>query len=258
MSIEANLKKIVTIDTTIKLNPRLHTIFRLDGVNFSRYLKQLELNKPYDVRLTNSIMETGIECFNTFAFSLCYVGYDEIIYYLKPVTKEEEDNGIEYDFSGRIQKMVSMLAGKVSVIFYAKLIKYFSYENLLKDFPYWECKVLQFNNFNEISETLHNRMGSTLKNSRTLFINNYLQGTDLSSKDAIKKIQIEKQIDFNNDVSDNNKFGCIITYILTEFEKNIKFENNEEFKLIKFIKKFPICQNLNQSDILNIKYESLL
>ena len=39
MSIEANLKKIVTIDTTAKLNSRMHTIFKLDCPNYDKILK---------------------------------------------------------------------------------------------------------------------------------------------------------------------------------------------------------------------------
>jgi tRNA(His) 5'-end guanylyltransferase len=257
MSIEANLKKIVTVDTTAKLNPRLHTIFRLDGTNFSRYFKKLELFKPYDDRLTNSMMETGIECFNTFTFSLCYVGYGEITYYLKPVSKEEEDNGFEYDFSGRIQKMVSMLSGKASAILYSKFIKYFGQENLPGFFPYWECKVSQTNHFDEVIENLNERIVSTLKNARNLFVNFYLPSTELSSKEAIKKIQAEKQIDWNFEVSDNNKVGCIITYILTEFEIPVESLDGQT-RQIKFIKKTPICQNFNPLDVTNIKLESLL
>lgn len=257
MSIEANLKKIVTVDTTAKLNPRLHTIFKLEGANFSRYLKELKLSKPFDDRLTNSMIETGIECFNTCTFSLCYVGYDEITYYLKPVTKEEEDHGFEYDYGGRIQKMVSMLAGKVSVCFYSKLFKYFQSENLPNGFPYWECKISQHNHFDEVVENLNVQIVSTLKNARALFVSYHLPQTELSSKDAIKKIQAEKQIDFNFEVSDNNKVGCIITYILEEFEKPVEFPDGQS-RPIKFIKKSPVCQNFNPLDVANIKAESLL
>jgi tRNA(His) 5'-end guanylyltransferase len=257
MSIEANLKKLVTVDTTAKLNPRSHTIFRLDGVNFSRYFKELNLSKPYDDRITNSMIETGIECFNTCTFSLCYVGYGEITYYLKPVTKEEEDNGFEYDYGGRIQKMVSVLASKASTIFYSKLIKYFGLESLPKFYPYWECKITQTHVFDEVIENLNERIVSTLKNSRSLFVSTHLPGTELSSKDALKKILADKQIDFNFEVSDNNKVGCVITYMLTEFEIPIDFPDGQT-KSIKFIKKTPICQNLNPLDVANIKQESLL
>jgi tRNA(His) 5'-end guanylyltransferase len=256
MSIEANLKKIVTVDTTAKLNPRSHTIFRLEGSNFSRYFKDLGLSKPYDDRLTNAMVETGIECFNTFAFSLCYVGYDEITYYLKPVTKEEEDNGFEFDFAGRIQKMVSMLASKVSVCFYLKLLKYWGSELLPGYLPYWECKITQTNLFDDVIENLNERIVSTLKNSRALFVSAHLPGTDLSSKEAIKKIQAEKQIDFNLEVTDTNKVGSVITCMLTEFELPVNFSG--EIKQIKFIKKTPICQNMNPLDVVNIKMESLL
>lgn len=256
MSIEANLKKIVTVDTTAKLNPRFHTLFKLEISNFARFNKKFNLAKPYDDRLTNSMIETAIDCFNTFTFCLCYVGYNEIIYYLKPVTKEEDDNGFEYDFSGRIQKMVSMLAGKASAIFNSKLIKYGDLENPPKYFPYWECKTWQVNQFNEVIEHLNERMVSTLKNSRNLFVNTYLSGGELSSKDAIKKILADKQIDFNISVSDSNRVGTIITYILTEFEKDIEISG--ELKLIKFIRKTPVCQNMNPIDVINIKYESLL
>jgi tRNA(His) 5'-end guanylyltransferase len=256
MSIEANLKKIVTVDTTAKLNPRSHTIFRLDGVNLSRYFKDLNLSKPYDDRLSNAMCETGIECFNTLAFSLCYVGYDEITYYLKPVTKEEEDNGFEYDYGGRIQKMVSMLAGKVSTIFYSKILKYWDQEQLPKYLPYWECKITQVARFDEVIENLNERIVSTLKNSRALFVSTHLPGTELSAKEAIKKIQLEKQIDFNYEVSGNNRVGCIITYMLSEYELPVDWSG--EIKQIKFIKKTPVCQNLNPLDVANIKPESLL
>ncbi len=256
MSIEANLKKIVTVDTTAKLNPRSHTIFRLDGVNFSRYFKELDLTKPYDDRFTNAMIETGIECFNTLAFSLCYVGYDEITYYLKPVTKEEEDNGFEYDYGGRIQKMVSMLAGKASTIFYSKILKYWNQEQLPKYFPYWECKVTQYTQFDEVIENLNERIVSTLKNSRGLFVSTHLPGTELSSKEAIKKIQLEKQIDFNFEVSGNNKVGCIITYMLSEYELPVDWF--DEIKPVRFIKKTPVCQNMEPLDVVNIKQESLL
>jgi tRNA(His) 5'-end guanylyltransferase len=256
MSIEANLKKIVTVDTTAKLNPRLHTLFKLEISNFSRFNKHFILDKPYDERLTKSIIETAIDCFNTFTFCLCYVGYNEITYYLKPISKEEFDNGFEYDFSGRIEKMVSMLAGKVSAIFNSKLIKYFGQETLTKYCPYWECKTWQVNNFNEMIENLNESIVSTLKNSRNLFVNEYLPDTELSSKEAIKKILTDKQIDFNTQVSDPNRVGTIITYILTEFEKDVEFLGNN--KLIKFIRKTPVCQNMNPLDVVNIKYESLL
>ena len=82
MSIETNLKKIVTIDNTAKLNPRLHTIFKLEFVNSIKYNRILELDKPYDEKIINTIIETGIGCINVFSFSLCYVGFNEIIYYL--------------------------------------------------------------------------------------------------------------------------------------------------------------------------------
>jgi tRNA(His) 5'-end guanylyltransferase len=256
MSIKEDLKKIVTVDTTSKLNPKYHTIFRLDVFNLHKCLKVLNLSKPYDDRLTNSMIETCIECLNIFSFSLGYVGYGEITYYLKPMTKEEENNGIEYDFSGRIQKMVSMLAGKISVCFYSKLQKYFGHEYLPIYLPYWNCKVSQVNLFDDVIENLSERIIYTLKNSKSLFVNAHLLDTKLSNKEAIKKIQADKQINFNFDVSDNNKVGCVITYILSEFELPVNFSG--ETKTIKFIKKSPVCQNLNPHEVNNIKLESLI
>jgi len=256
MSIETNLKKIVTIDSTAKINSRLHTVFKLDFINSKKYIKILELNKPFDNKLINTVIETGIECINTFTFSLCYIGFNEIIYYLKPISKDEENNGIEHEYNGRIQKMISILTSKLSATFYSKIIKYFQTENITNIIPYWECKIIQFNNFNEVIEYINERTVYTLKNSKTLFINHHLPDSQLSSKEAIKKIQSEKQINFNDDISDNIKVGCIITYILTEFDKDIEFDN--EIKTIKFIRKTPICQNFNPLDIINIKFESLL
>ena len=256
MSIEANLKKIVTTDTTSKLNQRHHTIFKLEGVNIKKILKKINLNKPFDDNYINTMIDTAIDCFNTFTFSLCYVSCDEIIYYLKPITKDEEDNGFEYDYSGRIQKMVSMLAGKASISFLNNLNKHFTLNNDSLYNPFFECKVWQVNSFHEVIEYINTQILYTLKNSKNLFINYYLPDNELSLKDANKKILIDKQIDFNKDINDNNKIGCIIIYNLFEFSKQI--EINGEIKEIKFIKKIPHCTNIQPSNIINIKYEKLL
>lgn len=255
MSIEANLKKIVTIDTTAKLNPKNHTLFKLELFNLPKILNCINLSKPYDVNFNNTMIETGIECFNTFGFSLCYVGTHTICYFLKHITKEEENNGIECDFSGKIQKMISIISGKISVIFNGKLRKYFPNENLTNCYPYFECKLSEHVNFDEVVENLNECILQTYKNSKKLFIDYYLPGTDLSSKEAIKKILSDKQIDFN-DVTPTNKFGSIIIFVLSDFTKDIKIQ--DQVKSIKFIKKIPVTQNFTPNDIINIKLESLV
>lgn len=51
------------------------------------------------------------------------MGSDEITYVLRPLTEEQLEKKGTLPFSGRVEKMVSLLAGRVSTTFFVELTK---------------------------------------------------------------------------------------------------------------------------------------
>lgn len=153
---ESNLKKIVSCES--KLNPKLHTIFRLNSPNILKISKKnLENNsKFYDI-----IKNTAINSLNVFNFSLGYVGYNEIIFYLKPISKEDDKNGSELIYNGRIQKMTSHLTSIISINYYKNFIGTINnYDNEM--LPFFDCKVWQVGKWSEVLDYINER--STINN----------------------------------------------------------------------------------------------
>jgi len=98
---------------------------------------------PFDENFTQAMRNTAIECFNYYQFVVGFVGSDEISYVLPPMSCEQLAKGGTLEFSGRVEKMVSLLAGKVSVAFFMELTKLEGIEKT-KDFsPHFDCRVFQ-------------------------------------------------------------------------------------------------------------------
>lgn len=236
-----------------KLDPMLHTVFRLDGHGFSHLVKSLKLDKPFDDRFTESMKHTLITCINTFNFSLGFVGSDEISYYLKPLTPEQLKKESTLPFSGRIQKMISLLAGKVSVVFCTEMAKLYGPE-VVEYLPHFDCRVFQFKTFEQVLENLSERVVFTLKNARLMLGQQYYsqkQLLNLPSNVVASKLKDEKGIDFNECVKPDNRVGNILLFETKDCEKEIEFKTGEK-KLIKYQRNYPVLHNMSPKDVLGI------
>lgn len=78
---------------------------------------------PFDVNFTAAMKATTEQCFTYYNFFVGFVGSDEITFAMRPITAAQLAKGSVLEFNGRIQKMVSLLAGRVSVTFYTELTK---------------------------------------------------------------------------------------------------------------------------------------
>lgn len=249
---------MIKIDNTteiymeLQLDPTMHTVFRLDGHGFSRLVKVLELKKPFDDRFTESMKSTLVSCISTFNFTLGFTGSDEITYYLEP-----QSSGLP--FSGRAQKMVSLLAGKVSVTFYAEMSKRYG-PDMLHHLPHFDCRVFQFHTFGEVLENISERVVFTLKNARLMLVQQYYsqkQLTGIPSRMAIEMLQKEKDIDFNVVISPDNRVGNVLIYETRECEKEIELSSGEK-RMIRYQRRIPVLLNMSPTEVLGIESAKML
>ncbi|MHA2022917.1 MAG: tRNA(His) guanylyltransferase Thg1 family protein, partial [Candidatus Thorarchaeota archaeon] len=96
--------------TSQKLIPQLPVIARLDGRSFSKYT--IGFNRPYDERMSQSMIETAKHLVDKFDANVGYVQSDEIT--LGWYNNEPKAQSI---FNGKVFKLLSLLAAEASVKF---------------------------------------------------------------------------------------------------------------------------------------------
>ncbi|KAJ3297253.1 hypothetical protein HK104_000679 [Borealophlyctis nickersoniae] len=89
-------------------------IIRLDGVSFSKLTSRLQ--KPFDDRLTQSMIATTKDLVSKFNAYLGYTQSDEISLVFPAAMPKDEDPPVvrTHPYSGRIQKLASVTAGYAS------------------------------------------------------------------------------------------------------------------------------------------------
>lgn len=115
------MKEFEKIEAGRKASVEHPLVARLDGRGFSKFTKSLK--KPYDIRLTELMIDTTkylVE--QTHAF-LGYTQSDEIsLYFPVPKIDDTEEYG-EYMFNGKFQKLTSTLAAMATAYFVSELPK---------------------------------------------------------------------------------------------------------------------------------------
>ena len=138
------------------------------------------MDLPFDKNFTEAMKRTAEECISYYSFSLGFVGSDELTYVLKPLTTEQIKNNGNLPFNGRVEKMVSLLAGKVSTTFFIELTKLCGFEKT-KDFaPHFDCRVFQVKTLAEVLENIADRVTYTLKNSRMMLAQTHFSQKELN------------------------------------------------------------------------------
>ncbi len=258
MSIEHNLKKVVNLENSShnKLSPKLHTLIRLDGHNFSKMIKKIKLNKPFDNNFTEIMKSTAIESMDYLNCSMCYVGSDEITYWIKALTKEQIEKGLELPFSGRIQKITSLLSGKISTTFTLKLGKTIGWDKLEGVEPHFDCRVWQVQSWEQVLDNFKERMGYVTLNAKIMWAQNFISNKDLNSlsaDDAIKKILNEKSINYNELVDKANSLGTLIYLENEKKEKSIDIIG--DIGSVTFTRKVKKTVNYTSDDLNKLKFD---
>ncbi len=260
MSIEYNLKKIVNLENNSlnKLDPKQHTLIRLDGHHFSKMVKKIALTKPFDDNFTEAMKLTASQCMDLLNCSICFVGSDEITYWIKPLTKEQLDKGSELPFSGRIQKIVSLMAGQVSTSFAINLGKLIGWDKIIYSVPYFDCRVWQVDTVEQVKENIKERITFTVKNARMMWAQNHLSHKELqgiSSKVAVQKVLETKFLDYYQLVSSSNRVGTLIYWIIEDKQKEIELnDESTDVCSVSFTRRVKHMINLGPDEILKFDF----
>jgi tRNA(His) 5'-end guanylyltransferase len=109
---------------------------------------------PFDAHFTAAMKATAEHCFPYFNFFIGFVGSDEITFGMRPLSALQVGKGGVLEFNGRIQKMVSLLAAKVSVTFVMELARLEGFEKTSLHSPHFDCRAFQVKSFREVAENI--------------------------------------------------------------------------------------------------------
>ncbi len=226
------------------------TIFRLDGHEFSKLTSKFK--KPFDDGFTRAMKQTALKAFEYYKFSLGFVGSDEITFCIFPKeTKNGDPSDIE--FSGRLEKMTTLLAGFVSVVFYKEFSKEYPMENLT---PHFDCRVYQVPCIKDALDNISERITYTLKNSRMMFAQSHFSANKLhklSSNKAIELVLDEKAIDYYQVASTDNRIGSVILTKRIDCDKEVMIDGVA--KIFRFKRNSVQFVNLSSTKVLDLTFE---
>jgi tRNA(His) 5'-end guanylyltransferase len=129
------LKEYEMVEAGRRCMKGLPIVARLDGRAFSSFTKGLA--RPYDIRMSAAMVETTKYLVATTGALIGYCQSDEIslLYFV------EADGVEDYAFSGRFQKLTSILASTASVMFYSEVIK--NIPEKADKLPVFDCRIMQ-------------------------------------------------------------------------------------------------------------------
>jgi tRNA(His) guanylyltransferase len=223
------------------------TIFRLDGHGFSKFTSNF--TKPFDDGFTEAMKQSAKTAFEYYKFSIGFTGSDEITFCIFPhISKTGEISDIE--FNGRIQKMTTLLAGFVSVAFYKEFSKFYPMNSFT---PHFDCRVYQVDSIKDALLNISSRVTYTLKNSRMMFAQSHFSAKKLhklSSRQAIELVKIEKNIDYYQVISGDNRVGCVIYSEKIPYVKELVIKG--EIRQIEYTRNIPQLMNLSSGEVLDL------
>lgn len=158
-------------------------VLRLDGRNFHSLSKKLNLNKPYDDKFIDSMVNVSKDIFKEFSPLFIYTFSDEINILLS-----------EVPFSGRIEKLNSVFPSLAA----SSLMKYMNslFEIVIDEIISFDSRIIPLSNNNDIVSYFKWRQDESWRNC----INSYGYWTlreDFSAKIATNKLKNLKSSDIH-------------------------------------------------------------
>lgn len=189
------MKGYEKIETGRSFIPLLPIYARLDGRAFSTFTKGLE--RPYDQRITTIMQETTKYLINETHAIVGYTQSDEI-----NLLWEQDSFETKIFFDGKIQKMVSILAGMASAKFVISCFE--NGEDLrmraIKYKPTFDCRVFQLPNRTEATNALLWREKDATKNAINMAARVYYSQEELQNKTSseMQEMLFRKGVNFND------------------------------------------------------------
>ena len=223
------MKKYELTEAGRHLLPLLPVVARLDGKGFSGFTRHLA--RPYDVRLSNLMVETTTYLVQETAAVCGYTQSDEIT-----LAWYSPDYASQIYFDGRIQKMVSILAAKCSVHF-NRLLPKFIPEKAEQE-PVFDCRVWNLPTLEEAANAFLWREFDATKNSISMAAQEFYSHAQLQEKSSSEKQELLWQKGVNwNDYPDFFKRGSYIQR--RQVESQLSAEDLEKLPPLHNARKNP-------------------
>lgn len=176
------------------LMPGLPVVARLDGRNFSTLTRGLD--KPFDARFVEAMDEVAKDLMVEFQPAVAYVQSDEITMAWRPVDPE---SGEEMIFGGRVQKLVSLLAGRASSKFSLEMVSRLPEKARSGAVPSMDCRVWQFPSPRLAAACFVWREADASKNSVSMLASSHFGHKQLegASSKLRKEMLLEKGVDWS-------------------------------------------------------------
>ncbi len=237
-----------------KIDPSSHIIVRVDGHKFSSFSKGFK--KPFDFILSEAMRLTSMDMLEEFNAVTAYVQSDEITLIIPSLMTTDKHKGANkpgwtHGYSGRIQKMSSLIAGFTTMKFNKHLDKLINSntcddslsikeKNEIREYTrliihqkvgnaWFDCRIYGVSSDEEAFNSVLWRVRDAEKNSRSMFAQTYVTHKQLHGLTGQEQVQFckEKTGEDWELVEDRYKYG-----ILVKKEYYMKKTNNPMPKII--------------------------
>jgi len=199
------MKSYEAVETARKFDPMLPIYARIDGRSFSKFTRGMD--RPFDANMTAAMIETTKHLVAATNAKIGYTQSDEISLIWVADTPESD-----VLFSGKVQKMVSVLASMTAAKFATVCPS--GYEDRL---PHFDCRVISLPSKIEAANALLWRAMDARKNAISMVAQSHFSPKDLHGKDqrAMLSMLSEIGVDFE-DFPVSFRRGSFIRRVLVE------------------------------------------
>lgn len=157
---------------------------RLDGKAFHTFTKGLQ--RPYDVRLSQLMIDTAKYLVKNTHAKLAYVQSDEITLYWQLDLVTNPSSQFMYD--GKYQKLTSVLAGMASAYFTKQLAD--RIPEKAEEIPVFDARVWNVDSLDEVRENFEWRVEDCVRNSISMAAQAHFSPKELHQKGSEEKKQM--------------------------------------------------------------------
>lgn len=175
------MKAYESVETGRRADPSHPIYARIDGRGFSRFTKGMD--RPFDMRMTRCMIETARYLVDATHASIGYVQSDEISLVWAPVS-----DGSDRFFSGKIQKMCSVLASMAAARFAVEHAREF--DRISTDFPHFDCRIVPLPSKTEAANMLLWRELDARKNAVSMAARHFFSHSALQNKSGSEMVEM--------------------------------------------------------------------
>jgi tRNA(His) 5'-end guanylyltransferase len=172
------MKEYERVETSRRLDPTLPIYARVDGRSFSRFTRGMQ--RPFDPAMTAAMIETTRYLVETTHARIGYTQSDEI-----SLVFLAESTNSDVFFSGKVQKMASVLASMAAAKFASVCPS--GYEGRL---PHFDCRVFQLPSRDEAANALVWRALDARKNAVSMLAQTHFSHKALHGQGQADMLQM--------------------------------------------------------------------